>query len=77
MRQLTIRLPRELLEESKRLATKRRTSVNQLVRSLLEDVARLERERALGDAYAQLGSERLESDVALYEEAQAEVAERD
>lgn len=74
-RQLTVRLPATLLSASKRLARRRRTSVNGLIRSLLEDVSRAERERELRRTYDELGAD-TEADVERYRHAQREVVRR-
>jgi hypothetical protein len=75
-RQLTLRLPAGLLEQAKRLASARHTSVNQLVRRLLEESAAEARERELQSAYALLGADAAGADVEEFAAAQAEVAGR-
>ena len=74
MRQLTIRLPVRLLEDAKALARRRHTSVNELVRSLLEAGAAEEREAELARAYDLLAQDVAGSDVEPFVDAQAEVA---
>ena len=74
LRQLTLRIPRKLHARAHRLAKARRTSVNTLVRSLLEELDRRERERELASAYESIGGKMAEVDGAF--EAQAEVARR-
>ena len=72
-RQLTLRLPRGLYQRAQRLAKERRTSVNALMRELLERLDREEREQELRRAYAIVGAD---ADVEWAFEAQAEVARR-
>ncbi|MHB8879276.1 MAG: hypothetical protein ACYC8T_36740, partial [Myxococcaceae bacterium] len=51
VRQLTVRIPRDLYQRAQIAARARRTSVSALVRGLLEQLDRSERERELGRAY--------------------------
>ena len=76
MRQLTIRIPRGLYARAHDLAKARRTSVNALVRQLLEQLDRLEREQELSRAYDLLGRD-AETSVEPFFEAQSEVARHD
>ena len=73
-RQITLRLPRRLHARAHRLAKARRTSVNTLLRSLLEELDRRERERELVSAYDSIAGKTAEVEGAF--EAQAEVARR-
>lgn len=75
IRQLTLRLPRELCARAQEVARARRTSVNALVRQLLEELDRSERERELERAYELLGSDS-ENAAEPFFAAQAEVARR-
>jgi hypothetical protein len=75
IRQLTVRVPRALYVRAHDLARARHTSVNALVRELLEQLDRLERDRELERAYDLLGSDS-GSEVEPFFEAQTEVARR-
>lgn len=75
-RQLTVRLPRRLYDQTQRMARARRVSVNALVRRLLEELEREERERELGHAYEILGSDAAGNDAEPYFRAQSEVVRR-
>ncbi len=74
-RQLTVRVPRALYARARDLARARHTSVNALVRQLLEQLDRVERNRELERAYDLLGCDS-GSEVEPFFEAQAEVARR-
>mgnify|MGYP001571866018 CR=1 FL=1 len=73
--QLSLRLPAGLYRSTRVYAKKRKLSVNALVRSLLEDLERHEKEAALKSAYELLG-ENDDAAVNNMFEAQAEVARR-
>ena len=75
LRQLTVRIPRSLYARAHDVAKARRTSVNALVRQLLEQLDRLEREQELSRAYDLLGHD-AEANVEPFFEAQGEVARR-
>jgi Arc/MetJ-type ribon-helix-helix transcriptional regulator len=75
LRQLNVRLPRELYARAQRAAKARRTSVSELVRQLLQELDFKEREREVEQAYELLGQDK-ESAVEGFFEAQAEVARR-
>ena len=75
VRQLTVRIPRDLYRRARLAARARRTSVSALVRGLLEQLDRSERERELERAYQLLGQD-AKSSVEPNFEAQAEVARR-
>ncbi len=68
-------MPGDLYEQTRVVARARRTSVSALMRRLLEDLARTERERELDQAYELLGRDP-GADVEREFEAQAEVARR-
>jgi hypothetical protein len=70
-----MRIPNSLYVRAHSLARARRTSVNALMRQLLEDLDRRECEAELAHAYELLGQE-TESDVEPFLAAQAEVARR-
>jgi hypothetical protein len=72
VRQLTVRLPRGVYERAQRAARTRKTSLSALVRKLLEDLERTEREAELASAYALLGADD-EASVEAQFRAQAEV----
>ena len=74
-RQLTVRLPRALHTRARQLAKARHTSLNALVRLLLEELDRNERERSLEAAYNSLGRGR-GTDVEHFFDAAAEVIRR-
>ena len=74
-RRLTVRVPSALHARARELARARGTSVNALVRQLLEQLERLERDRELERAYDLLGRDS-GSDVEPLFETQAEVARR-
>lgn len=74
-RQLTVRLPRGLYERAQRAARARKTSLNALVRGLLENLERAEREAELERAYDLLGADP-EANVEGQFRAQSEVARR-
>jgi macrodomain Ter protein organizer (MatP/YcbG family) len=73
IRQLTVRLPRAVYARAQRAARARKTSLSALVRKLLEDLERAEREAELARAYELLGED---ADVEPQFKAQAEVARR-
>lgn len=75
-RQLTVRLPREVYARAQRAAKARKTSLSALVRRLLEELERTERERELERAYGLLGEDARESRVEAQFEAQAQVVRR-
>jgi len=75
IRQLTVRVPRALYARAQDLARARRTSVNALVRQLLEQLDRFERDRDLQRAYDLLGRDS-GSEAEPFFEAQSEVARR-
>lgn len=72
-RQLTVRLPARLYSRAARVARSRQTTVNGLIRQLLDDLDRDARERELTDAYNKLGRE--DSAEPFFED-QAQVARR-
>ena len=74
-RQLTVRLPRDVYARAQRAARARKKSLNALVRGLLEDLERAEREAELERAYALLGGDG-ETSVEEQFKAQAEVVRR-
>jgi hypothetical protein len=76
IRQFTLRLPEPVLVAAKRLAERRKLSVNAFIRSLLEGAAESDRLEALRDAYDQLGQDRTDTDVAPFRAAQLEVLRR-
>ena len=74
-RQLTVRLPREVYERAQRAARARKKSLSALVRALLLDLERHDREAELERAYGVLGGDEGSSVEAQFR-AQAEVAKR-
>lgn len=74
-RQLTVRLPRGVYERAKRAARARKLSLSALVRRMLDDLERAEREAELRRAYDLLGADP-EANVEGQFRAQAEVARR-
>ncbi len=74
-RQLTVRLPSALYSRAREMARARRTSVNALLRRLLEEADELEREQELTRAYELLGEDAA-SGVEPFFAAQSEVARR-
>ena len=75
VRQLTIRLPGDLLVRAQAVAKARGQSVSKLVRRALEDLDRAAREDELKRAYALLGEDGADDVEAAFED-QAEVARR-
>lgn len=73
---ITVRLPDRLLRETQRMATRRRSSVNALIRQLLEQAAEQERVALLRSSYDALAEDAGESDVEPYLAAQSEIARR-
>ncbi len=76
IRQFTVRLPEDLLRAASRIAKKRRTSVNALVRASLQRLAREDRQATLRASYDLLGSHQDEADAEFFRAAQDEVLER-
>ena len=72
-RQITLRLPEPLYLTVKRLAKRRRTSINQLAQEGLGRLAQEELAAQLRAAYEELGAEAEESDVERFLPAQREV----
>jgi hypothetical protein len=75
VRQLTVRIPRDLYKRAQLAARTRKTSVSALVRWLLEQLDKADREKELERAYELLGRELTDS-AEPYFEAQAQVARR-
>jgi Ribbon-helix-helix protein, copG family len=75
VRQLTVRIPRDLYKRAQLAARARRTSVSALVRELLEQLDRADRERELERAYELLGQDPKDA-IEPFFEAQAQVARR-
>lgn len=57
MKSLTIRLPEDVYNESRRIAHNRQESMNKLVRQALEAVVREEKEKELFDAFGLIGDD--------------------
>ena len=75
VRQLTVRLPRAVYARAQRAARARKTSLSALIRGLLDELERGEREAELERAYALLGADE-GANVDPQFRAQAEVARR-
>lgn len=75
VRQVTVRLPERLLRRAKATASRRRVSLNALLRQALERMADEEREAVLSAAYDALGED-ADSDASGFLKAQAEVVRR-
>lgn len=73
--QFTIRLPESLLSEARRIARRRRQSVNAVIRTALRRFAREDRQAMLRASYELLGSDRDDSDAEYFLAAQHEVLE--
>ena len=74
-RSITLRLPIDLFDATKRLATDQKQSLNSLIISQLRSLSSSERSRVLRDAYDLLGSD-AESSVDHAFLAQAEVVDK-
>jgi hypothetical protein len=72
IKKFTLRLPKELYERSRKLARRRRVSMNELARTGLEQLTAAEEFEKLKAAYDELGSDP-ESNVDVYFAAQREV----
>ena len=73
LRTLTLRIPPDVYESSRRIAEKRSISLNTLIQQSLEDMIRAEEDRASYDAYTLLGQDAQECNVEYAIHAQAEV----
>jgi hypothetical protein len=71
---LTARIPASLYEDLRKIASKRRVSLNSLVQEALSTLARTDREERFRQGFAKLAELSPESDVKFAEAAQAEVA---
>ncbi len=71
MKSLTIRLPEDVYNESRRIAHNRQESMNILVRQALEAVAREEKEKELFDAFGLIGDDP-DTDISFAEAIQWE-----
>jgi hypothetical protein len=76
-RQVTLRLPDRLLRQVRRIAARKRLSLNGLLRSALEKMAEEERQAVLRASYDLLGADADEADVEDFLQAQAEVVRRE
>ena len=76
-RQITLRLPEALYQTVKRVAKRRRTSINHLAQEGLERVAQDELAVRMRVAYAELAADDEENDVETFLAAQSEVVNRD
>jgi hypothetical protein len=74
-RQLTVRLPRDVYQRAQRAARARKKSLSGLVRALLQDLERQDREAELERAYGVLGAD-ADASVEDMFAAQREVARR-
>ena len=74
-RSITLRLPIDLFDATKRLATDQKQSLNSLIVSQLRSLSSAERSKVLRDAYDLLGSD-AESSVDHAFLAQAEVVDK-
>ncbi len=77
LRSLTLRIPPNVYEASRRIAHKREVSLNALIQASLEALIQAEEERASYDAYTLLGQDAAECNVEYAIHAQAEVMLRD
>jgi len=74
VRQVTLRVPDHLLREVRRTASRRRISLNALLRELLERLADEDRQAILREAYDVLGAD--DASVDGFVAAQREVVRR-
>ena len=72
LRQLTLRLPDPLYRQVKRLAGRRKVSMNRLTQESLKALARRAEEQELLAAYEQVAGDAEETDVERFRAAQAE-----
>jgi hypothetical protein len=75
VRQVTLRVPDRLLRDARRSASRRRMSLNALLRELLERLAEEDRQAVLRNAYEALGADR-DTGVERFVGAQREVLDR-
>ena len=71
--QVSIRLPRGLYQNSRKIAAERGISVNALVQEGLQMIVKNEQERALYDSFTLLGKDADEASVDYAFDAQSEV----
>jgi len=76
-RQITLRLPEALYQTVKRVAKRRRTSINRLAQEGLKRLAQEELATRMREAYDELGADAEASDVETFLAAQSEVVSRD
>lgn len=76
-RQITLRLPEGLYQTVKRVAKRRRTSINRLAQEGLKRLAQEELATSMREAYDELGADAEESEVETFLPAQSEVVSRD
>jgi len=71
MKSLTIRLPEDVYNASRRIAHARNESLNTLVRQALEQIAHDEQEKALYDAFGLIAGDQ-DTDISFAESTQWE-----
>jgi predicted DNA-binding ribbon-helix-helix protein len=76
-RQITLRLPEPLYQTVKRVAKRRRTSINQLAQEGLERLAQEELAAQMRAAYDEIGADAEGTDVEPFFPAQSEVVTHD